>query len=62
MEGLALSAAASNRSPALKIIVTSDHKIMARQFLPEGAVFFPMLYDPRRIAYTLEDMIKLLKK
>lgn len=57
MDGLALSAVVHARWPTLKIIVTSGHRTVRREHLPEGAVFFPKPYDPRRIAKAIEDSI-----
>jgi hypothetical protein len=49
MDGLALSAVAHDRWPALKIIVTSGYKQ-----LPDGALFFAKPYDHREVATTIQ--------
>lgn len=53
MDGLKLAAAVRDRWPPVKIVITSGHRKVAAQDLPDEARFFAKPYDPDEIAAWL---------
>lgn len=56
MDGMKLAAAARDRWPPIRVILTSGHRNVSRQDLPEGTVFFPKPYDGSKVAAQLQRM------
>jgi CheY-like chemotaxis protein len=50
MDGLRLAAAVRDRWPPVKIVVTSGHRTVAPDDLPEAARFFQKPYNPDEVA------------
>jgi len=57
MDGLKLAAAVRDRWPPIKIIVTSGHRYIREESLPDGGRFFSKPYDPKEIANTIREMV-----
>ena len=53
MDGLKLAAAVHDRWPPINIVVTSGHRSVDPEDLPELAVFLSKPYDPHEVASTL---------
>lgn len=56
MDGMKLAAAACDRWPPIRVIVTSGHRSAADISLPKGAVFFAKPYDIDKVTAQLQRM------
>ena len=53
MDGMKLASAVRNRWPPIEIIITSGHRIVACNDMPERGIFLRKPYSSERIATTL---------
>ena len=56
MDGMKLAAAARDRWPPIRIIITSGHRVVPEANLPDGAVFFAKPYDIDKVTAQLRRM------
>jgi len=59
MDGLKLSAAVRNRWPPVKIVVTSGHRMVTLQDIPDGSLFYGKPYDHAQIATSFRQVMEL---
>ena len=57
VDGLMLAAAVRDRWPPIKIIVTSGHRRVSMEDLPDDSRFFDKPYRPEAIASAMREMI-----
>jgi len=57
MNGLKLAAAARDRWPPVKIIVTSGAHVVSEADMPEGSTFFRKPYDHGKVAQSMRKML-----
>src|SRR3569623_175567 len=56
-DGLMLAASVRDRWPPIQIIVTSGHRGVSSEDLPDGSCFFDMPYRHEAIASAMREMI-----
>lgn len=56
MDGLALAAAVNDRWPLIKIVVTSGHRLVRTEHLPNLATFVPKPYTPDMVIRVLRKL------
>jgi CheY-like chemotaxis protein len=57
MDGLKLAAAVRNRWPPVKIIVTSGHRIVEINDLPDGSMFFSKPYVQGAMLQSMREVL-----
>lgn len=57
MDGLALAAAVRDRWPAIKIIVTSGHRLVGNADMPDGSVFYGKPYTHLAVLASMREML-----
>lgn len=57
MDGLKLAAHVRDRWPPIKIIVTSGHRKVEQNALPDPGQFFPKPYDAQRIISSIRQLV-----
>lgn len=58
MDGLALAAAVRDRWPPVHIIVTSGHRLLDMDDLPDGALFFSKPYHHADVVSSMRELLE----
>ena len=59
MDGLKLSAAVRDRWPPIKIVVTSEHRIVDITDLPDDTLFYAKPYDHHVITAAMHELMHI---